>query len=53
MDAGESERIEVELDERAFARYDPEEGWTTDSGTYTVEVGRSSRDVRATAEFER
>lgn len=53
IDSGESQRVEVELDERAFARYDPEEGWTTDSGAYTVEVGRSSRDIRATAEFER
>ncbi|MFC6905212.1 beta-glucosidase family protein [Halalkalicoccus tibetensis] len=53
VDSGESQRVEVELDERAFARYDPEEGWTTDPGTYTVEVGRSSRDIRVTAEFER
>lgn len=53
VDAGESERVEIELDERAFARYDPEEGWTTDPGSYPVEVGRSSRDIRVATEFER
>lgn len=53
VDSGDSKRVEVELDERAFARYDPEKGWTTDPGSYTVEVGRSSRDVRTTAAFER
>ncbi|UPV73108.1 glycoside hydrolase family 3 C-terminal domain-containing protein [Halorussus limi] len=53
LDPGESRTVEIDLDDRAFARYDPDDGWVTDEGTYTVEVGRSSRDVRATVETER
>ena len=51
--AGASRTVEVDLDERTLARYDPDDGWTTDPGTYVVEVGRSSRDVRTTVSFER
>jgi beta-glucosidase len=51
--AGASRTVEVDLDERALARYDPDDGWTTDPGTYVVEVGRSSWDVRTTVSFER
>ncbi|MFC4358280.1 beta-glucosidase [Halobium salinum] len=53
VDAGATETVELDLDEHAFARYDAEEGWTTDPGSYRVEVGRSSRDVQATVEVER
>jgi len=51
--AGGSETVEIELSEAAFARYDEEAGWTVDEGTYEVELGRSSRDVRARVDVRR
>ena len=53
LDAGERRTVTLTLDDLALSRYDTDGGWTVDSGTYTVEVGRSSRDVRATATLER
>jgi len=53
LDAGERQTVELALDDLAFSRYDPEDGWTVDTGTYTVEIGRSSRDVRTTATVDR
>ncbi|MFC6864893.1 beta-glucosidase [Halomicroarcula sp. GCM10025817] len=53
LDAGESERVAVDLADLARSRYDPDDGWTVDAGTYTVEVGRSAADVRATTALER
>ncbi|MFC7130181.1 beta-glucosidase family protein [Haloferax chudinovii] len=47
LTAGETETVELPLSEHAFRRYDDSEGWTVDAGDYVVEVGRSSRDVRA------
>ncbi|QLH78237.1 glycoside hydrolase family 3 C-terminal domain-containing protein [Halosimplex rubrum] len=44
LDAGESRRVTVDLDERAFGRYDAESGWTVDSGDHVVSIGPSSRD---------
>lgn len=51
--AGGTETVEVALNDLAFRRYDESEGWTVDPGTYTIEVGRSSRDIRTeiTAEY--
>ena len=51
LDPGESATVSLDLDELAFSRYDG--GWTVDSGRYTIEIGRSSADVRATVEIER
>jgi len=51
--AGGSETVEIELSEAAFARYDEQDGWTVDEGTYEIEVGRSSRDIRSRAEVHR
>ncbi|MFC6757531.1 MULTISPECIES: beta-glucosidase [Haloarcula] len=51
LDAGESRTVTLALDELAFSRYD--DGWTVDSGRYTVEVGRSVVDVRSTADIDR
>lgn len=51
LDPGERQRASVTLDRDAFAYYD-ENGWTVPSGTFTLLVGRSSRDVRATATVE-
>ncbi|RDZ39688.1 glycosyl hydrolase [Haloferax sp. Atlit-19N] len=45
--AGATETVELTLSEHAFRRYDDSEGWTVDAGDYVIEVGRSSRDVRA------
>ncbi|NHN57872.1 MULTISPECIES: beta-glucosidase [Halorussus] len=53
LDAGETRTVEIDLAARAFARYDSDDGWVTDAGTYTIEVARSSRDVRTTVETER
>lgn len=53
LTAGESKTVDIGLDEQALARYDPDGGWTTDSGTYVVEVGRSSRGVRVETRVER
>lgn len=44
---GESKTVELTLDRRAFAYYDAQAGdWRVDSGTYTIEAGSSSRDIR-------
>ncbi|NKE37064.1 glycosyl hydrolase [Natronococcus sp. JC468] len=47
--AGERVSVTVDLEALAFARYGEDgEGWTVDPGEYALEVGRSSRDIRAT-----
>lgn len=46
---GESKMVELTLGRRDFAYYDAKAGdWRVDSGTYTVEIGSSSRDIRLT-----
>lgn len=52
IDANETRTVEIELDNRSIERYD-ESGWTVDPGTYTIEVGRSVGDIRATTTIER
>ncbi len=47
---GESVRVEFTLDKRSFAYYDTALGdWYAPSGTYEIQVGSSSRDIRAVA----
>ena len=47
---GERQEVEVPLDPRAFLGYDPvREGWYPVTEEGTVEVGRSSRDLRGAA----
>ncbi|MBQ9537961.1 MAG: glycoside hydrolase family 3 C-terminal domain-containing protein [Treponema sp.] len=47
---GESVRISFTLDKRSFAYYSTElEDWYAPSGTYELQIGSSSRDIRATA----
>lgn len=42
--------LRVELDDRAFAAWNVHERrWRTAAGKFTIEVGESSRDIRATA----
>ena len=53
FDAGERRTVELTLDELAVSRYDQDSGWTVDTGTYTVEIGRSSRDIRTTVAVDR
>ncbi|MCP2259219.1 beta-glucosidase [Streptoalloteichus tenebrarius] len=50
---GASATVEVSLPARAFEHWDQEHGsWLVEPGTYRVEVGRSSRDLRLSAEVE-
>jgi len=54
LDAGERRTVDIPLDERAFAFYDEAEGeWVVEPGEFVIEVGRSSRDPRATVTVER
>jgi beta-glucosidase len=54
LDPGESATVTIELDERAFAYWDPvEPGWRVDPGTYELHVGRSSADVAHVVSVER
>ncbi|WP_254278895.1 beta-glucosidase family protein [Haloarcula marina] len=53
LSPGESRTVTLTLDELAFSRYDSASGWTVDSGTYTVEIGRSAADIRGTVGVER
>ncbi len=47
---GETRTVSVPLDARAFAYYDVKaKRWVADAGSYAIEVGRSSEDIRATA----
>lgn len=49
---GESRRVQVKLDPRAFQYWNETSGrWTRDAGTYRIMVGRSSRDLYHTAEL--
>lgn len=46
---GESKTVELTLSRRAFAYYDTQtKDWRVGGGTYTVEAGSSSRDIRLT-----
>ena len=46
--AGETRVVELTLDERAFAAWDPTSGgWIVTPGAYEVRLGPSSRDLRA------
>ena len=50
--AGSSQRVEIELDRRAFSYFDPEVGdWVAEPGAFEVRVGASSRDLRLRGEF--
>lgn len=49
LEPGERRTVALDLDERAFAHWSPD-GWRVEPGTYVVDVGASSRDLRATAE---
>jgi len=49
---GESQTLIFEIDPRDLASYDPQqEAWVAESGSYTVSIGASSKDIRQTAKF--
>lgn len=48
--AGASERVEIELDQRAFSFWSPMGGrWAVEAGEFVIEVGNSSRDLPLSA----
>ena len=49
--AGESRRIVIEVDQRAFRHWQDGAGWTIAPGTYLMYVGRSSQDLSLNANF--
>jgi beta-glucosidase len=50
LQAGESRRVTLQLDPRAFAYYDPRyQQWVADAGDFDLLVGSSSADIRLTA----
>ena len=51
--AGESQTIELELDHETFRHHDRHRGqWVVEKGTYSIEIGESSRDIRLTTDIE-
>ncbi len=51
LEAGESKKVEIELDERAFSYYNVNIcDWHAESGKYAIKVGASSRDIRLVGE---
>ncbi len=52
LEPGESREVLVEVDRADLAHYSEREGgWYVVGGTYRIEVGASSRDIRHTAEL--
>ena len=53
LDPGETRSVELVLDERALAFWDPaESAWRSEPGTFEALVGSSSRDIRASVTFD-
>lgn len=53
LDAGESRRVELATDERAFAFYDVAQSrWRVEKGIYRLMVGASCTDIRQTIAIE-
>ena len=51
LDAGESRQVQVEIARNDLAYWDVRvDGWIVEGGTYRVEVGASSRDIRGSVE---
>jgi len=53
LDPGEHRSVELRLDERSFAYWDPEgRDWVVEPGSFDLAVGRSSRDLRQVVRLE-
>jgi beta-glucosidase len=52
LEPGEQQEVLVGLDHRTLRSWHPAEGWVVLSGTYGVDIGRSSRDIRLIATFD-
>lgn len=53
LEVGASATVEIELDETAFSFFHPDEHkWVLEPGTYQIQVGSSSRDIRLTGDVE-
>ncbi|MDD2981033.1 MAG: glycoside hydrolase family 3 C-terminal domain-containing protein [Hespellia sp.] len=53
LKAGESKRVTVELDDKAFRYFDvSSNSWEVEGGTYTIMVGASVQDIRLSGEVE-
>ena len=50
LEPGESKTVEFTLDDRSFAIWS--EGWKIPGGTYTVQIGASSRDIHLEQSIE-
>ncbi len=53
LEPGESREVEMKLDQRSFAYYNTAvHDWATEAGSYTIEVGASSRDIRLSGSIQ-
>ena len=53
LKAGESKQVQFDLDRNALSYWSPEKkDWVADPGTFEVQVGASSRDIRLRAPLE-
>lgn len=53
LEPGESRRVTIPLDDKAFRYFNVSTGrWEVEGGTYLIQVGASSRDIRLTAQVK-
>ena len=53
LQPGESQRVTIKLTKRALQYYDiKNNGWKADLGTFTIQIGASSRDIRLQKNFK-
>lgn len=53
LQPGESQTLSFPIDARAMASFDTaQEAWVADAGIYTVSIGASSMNIKATAQFK-
>jgi len=53
LQAGETETVSFELDDDDFMYWSEEEkGWAVEAGTFEIQVGSSSKDIRLTTTVE-
>ncbi|WP_051274640.1 glycoside hydrolase family 3 C-terminal domain-containing protein [Cellulomonas sp. URHD0024] len=54
LEPGATARVRTTIGARSFARWDERrDGWVVDPGTYAIEVGASSRDIRVEVRIDR